>query len=281
MFLDVLAESSRKRVEAAKEKIPLDELKSRVCDNGRAKRFSSREEFAFERALKGKRISFICEVKRASPSKGIIAQEFPYRDIAREYEEAGAHAISVLTEPEYFRGSTAHLKEISGLVSIPVLRKDFIMDEYQIYETKLMGADAVLLICTLLDTITLKKYMEVCDRLGLSALVEAHTKQEVVSAVEAGARVIGVNNRNLRTFEVDIRNCMALRDLAPKEIIYVAESGIKTPDDISALEKAGVDAVLIGETLMKSSDKKAMLSHLRGDTATGPKEWSQKSIQSC
>jgi len=269
MFLDVLAESSKKRVEAAKERISLDELKSRIFDDGRAKRFNSREDFAFEKALREEGVTFICEVKRASPSRGIIAQDFPYREIAKEYEEAGAHAISVLTEPEYFKGSDVYLEEISGLVSIPVLRKDFIIDEYQIYEAKLMGADAVLLICALLDTCTINKYIKICDRLGISALVEAHTKEEVASAIEAGARVIGVNNRNLKTFEVDIRNCMALRDLVPGEIIYVAESGIKTPDDISALEKAGVDAVLIGETLMKSSDKKAMLAYLRGNAAAG------------
>jgi len=251
-------------VESAKRKVSFDDLKSQILYKGKVKRLYKREDFAFEKILRNEGISFICEVKKASPSKGIIAPVFPYQKIADHYEKAGAHAISVLTEPEYFKGSDIYLKEISELVSIPVLRKDFIIDEYQIYESKLIGADAVLLICALLDTDTLKRYIGICDELGLSALVEAHTKEEVASAIEAGARVIGVNNRNLKTFEVDIRNCITLRELVPEDIIYVAESGIQTQDDISLLEKAGVDAVLIGEALMKSADKKAMLSYLKG-----------------
>jgi indole-3-glycerol phosphate synthase len=264
MILETLAESTRMRVESAKRKVSFDDLKSQILYKGKVKRLYKREDFAFEKILRNEGISFICEVKKASPSKGIIAPVFPYQKIADHYEKAGAHAISVLTEPEYFKGSDIYLKEISELVSIPVLRKDFIIDEYQIYESKLIGADAVLLICALLDTDTLKRYIGICDELGLSALVEAHTKEEVASAIEAGARVIGVNNRNLKTFEVDIRNCITLRELVPEDIIYVAESGIQTQDDISLLEKAGVDAVLIGEALMKSADKKAMLSYLKG-----------------
>jgi len=264
MILETLAEAARIRVESAKRKVPFEDLKSRVIYKGRVKRFHEREDYAFEKTLRDEGISFICEVKKASPSKGIIASLFPYKEIAEQYEEAGAHAISVLTEPEYFKGSDIYLKEISELVSIPVLRKDFIVDEYQIYESKLIGADAVLLICALLDTDTLGRYIRICDELGLSALVEAHTKEEVFSAIAAGARVIGVNNRNLKTFEVDIRNCIVLRELVPEDIIYVAESGIQTRDDISMLEKAGVDVVLIGEALMKSADKKTMLSYLKG-----------------
>lgn len=264
MILDDLAKSCRMRVESAKRKVSIDDLKSQILYKGKIKRFHNREDFAFEKILRKEEISFICEVKKASPSKGVIAQDFPYQKIAKDYEEAGADAISVLTEPEYFKGSDIYLKEISGLVNIPVLRKDFIVDEYQIYEAKLMGADAVLLICALLDTDTIKRFIGICDELGISALVEAHTKEEAAFAIDAGARVIGVNNRNLKTFEVDIRNCIALRELVPEEIIYVAESGIHTPRDISVLQKAGVDAVLIGEALMKSSDKKAMLSYLRG-----------------
>jgi len=264
MILEKIAQSTRMRVESAKRKVSLDELIFRIFYNGKMNEFHKREGFAFEKALRSEGISFICEVKRASPSKGIIAQEFPYMEIAAQYEMAGAHAISVLTEPEYFLGSDIYLKEISESVNLPVLRKDFVIDEYQIYESKLIGADAVLLICALLDTNTLKKYIEICDKLRLSALVEAHTEEEVASAIEAGARIIGVNNRNLKTFEVDIRNCIDLRKLVPKDIIYVAESGIRTRDDILLLEKAGVDAVLIGETLMRSTDKKAMLSYLKG-----------------
>lgn len=264
MILETIAESTRMRVESAKKRLSLNNLKSRIFCEGKIKRFNNRDDFAFEKTLRSEGISFICEVKRASPSKGIIASDFPYKTIAREYEEAGASAISVLTEPEYFKGSDAYLQEISEIINIPVLRKDFIINEYQIYESKLIGADAVLLICALLDTNTLKDFIEICDKLGLSALVEAHTKEEVASAIDAGARVIGVNNRNLKTFEVDITNCINLRKYVPEDIIYVAESGIHTRDDILLLEKAGVDAVLIGEVLMRSEDKKAKLSYLRG-----------------
>jgi len=264
MILEVLAQSTKKRVEEAKKKVCLDDLKSRVYGKEGINKFNNREDFAFERRLKTEGISFICEVKKASPSKGIIAPVFPYVEIAGDYEKAGADAISVLTEPDYFKGSDLFLEEISKQVDLPVLRKDFIIDEYQIYESKLIGADAVLLICTLLDTGTINKYIEICDELGLSALVEAHTEEEVKSAIRAGARIIGVNNRDLKTFRVDIKNCIALRKLVPENIIYVAESGIQTPEDISMLESAGVDAVLIGEALMRSNDKKAMLSYLKG-----------------
>lgn len=264
MFLEKLAETARKRVETAKKTIAPEVLKSRVYYNGKPERFNRRDDFAFEKSLKKEGISFICEVKKASPSKGIIAPVFPYAEIAADYEKAGADAISVLTEPEYFKGSNDYLEEIGKMVGIPVLRKDFIIDEYQIYESKLIGADAVLLICTLLDGGTLKKYIEICDSLGLSALVEAHTEDEIKSAVNAGARVIGVNNRDLRSFHVDISNCINLRKFVPANVLYVAESGIQTRMDVEMLENAGVDAVLIGEALMKSSDRKAMLACLKG-----------------
>jgi indole-3-glycerol phosphate synthase len=264
MILDTLAQSSRKRVNALKERVPLEELKKQLYDQNGLRSFHNREAFAFGNSLQKQEISFICEVKKASPSKGIIAKDFPYLTIAAEYEKAGADAISVLTEPEYFKGSNVYLTQISSSVQIPVLRKDFTVDEYQIYEAKLIGADAVLLICSLLDKDTIKKYLKICDELGLSALVEAHTKEEVLAAVEVGARVIGVNNRNLKTFEVDLSTCMRLRELVPKEIIFVAESGIKSSEDISILRKSNVNAVLIGETLMKSNDKTKVLNELRG-----------------
>lgn len=264
MFLDMITQATRMRVQRAKTKVPLDELKSWIFVNGTVQRFSSREEFAFEKALKSEGVSFICEVKRASPSRGIIVPDFPYKRIAKDYEKAGSHAISVLTEPEYFKGNDVYLKEISEAVTVPVLRKDFIINEYQVYESKVIGADAVLLICAMLDAGTLKRYLNICDELGLSALVEAHTKEEITCAISAGARIIGVNNRNLKTFEVNILNCINLRELVPENIIYVAESGIQTREDVAMLEKAGVNAVLIGEALMKSKDKKAMLSYLRG-----------------
>jgi indole-3-glycerol phosphate synthase len=223
------------------------------------------DPFCFEKALLKRELSFICEVKKASPSKGLIAENFPYLQIAQEYEAAGASAISVLTEPEFFQGSNDYLSQIKQAVSIPVLRKDFTVDEYQIYEAKVLGADAVLLICALLDTDVLAQYLAICNQLGMSALVEAHTETELQSALQAGARVIGVNNRNLKTFEVDISTCTKLRALVPQNIAFVAESGIKTPQEVSALKQANVNAVLIGETLMRSSDKKAELNRLRGN----------------
>ena len=220
--------------------------------------------FPFEKALDKKDIAFICEIKKASPSKGIIAGHFPYIQIAGDYEKAGADAISVLTEPDFFMGKDEYLKQISCKVSVPLLRKDFIIDKYQIYQAKILGASAVLLICSLLDTEKLKEYINICRSLGLSALVEAHTKDEISSAIKAGAGIIGVNNRNLKTFEVDIQNAVRLRQYVPKDILFVAESGIKTAEDIDALRKAGVNAVLIGETLMKSYSKKEMLDSLKG-----------------
>lgn len=275
MILERLAESTRRRVERAKQQIPYEVIKKialDIClnidtlhtDIALPVTPSKRNSFAFEKALSVADISFICEVKKASPSKGVIAENFPYLSIAKDYTAAGAAAISVLTEPEFFMGSEKYLSEISKSVDIPVLRKDFTIDEYQIYEAKIIGADAVLLICALLDTDTISRYISICDGLGLSALVEAHTKEEIESAKQAGARIIGVNNRNLNTFEVDIHNSTELRTKVPKDILFVAESGIKTDGDVAALKKAGVNAVLIGETLMKCSNKKEMISYLKG-----------------
>ncbi|NLP36703.1 MAG: indole-3-glycerol phosphate synthase TrpC [Firmicutes bacterium] len=261
-MLELLVKSTRKRVEEAKGKVPFSDLVAQVA--AQEKTQNGRVAFAFEKNLKQEGISFICEVKKASPSKGIIAPDFPYLQIALEYEKAGAQAVSVLTEPEYFLGNNKYLADISRAVSIPVLRKDFIIDAYQLYEAKLIGADAVLLICTLLDLKTLKKYLQICDALGLSALVEVHTKEEIAAALAAGARVIGVNNRNLQTFTVDLNRCLTLRELVPREIVYVAESGIQSRRELELLEEAGVDAVLIGEALMKSKDKTAMLAYLQG-----------------
>lgn len=259
MILDALAESARKRVTEAAKWRSLEEIRRQALSLP-----PKAAPFAFERVLRGKRLSFICEVKKASPSKGVIAPDFPYLAIAQEYERAGASAISVLTEPEYFKGRDSYLTEIRQAVSLPLLRKDFTVHEYQLYEARLMGADAVLLIAALLDTDTLRRYIGICNRLGLSALVEAHDAQEVHSALAAGARVVGVNNRDLRTFEVDLNTCLRLRDRVPVSIPFVAESGIRTPEDIEQLRGAGVNAVLIGETLMRSPDKKAALDTLRG-----------------
>jgi len=220
--------------------------------------------FRFEKALSAPELSFICEVKKASPSKGIIAEEFDYLKIAQDYERAGATAISCLTEPKWFLGKDEYLKEIASAVSIPVLRKDFTVCEYQIYEAKLLGASAVLLICALLDTDTIKKYISVCDSLGLSALVEAHDEAEIKSALSSGARIIGVNNRNLKDFTVDVNNSTRYRSIIPDNVLFVSESGIKTHEDIQVLIDNGTNAVLIGETLMRAADKKAALDELKG-----------------
>lgn len=257
-ILDTIAEYARERVLQSKKLLPLDEIKQLAlaenCNTG----------FPFEKALAADGISFICECKKASPSKGLIAEDFPYLDIAKEYEAAGASCISVLTEPKWFLGKNEYLKEIAQSVSIPCIRKDFTVDEYMIYEAKLLGAGAVLLICSLLSTEDLKRYIEICDSLGLSALVEAHDEAEIASAIDSGARIIGVNNRNLKNFTVNINNSGRLRSLVPDNILFVAESGIQGREDVAALEKAHVDAVLIGETLMRASDKKAMLDELKG-----------------
>lgn len=257
MILDVLAAASKKRVKAAKEKIPMKDMEKLAFESLEK---TKERDLSFERSLSSSGISFICEIKRASPSKGLIASEFPYMEIAKDYETAGADAISVLTEPEYFLGSNNYLTEISHEVKIPLLRKDFTVDPYQIYEAKAIGASAVLLICALLDTKTIKEGLMLCQSLGLSALVEAHDEKEVHSALSAGARIIGVNNRNLKTFDVDFNNSLRLRSMVPSDVLFVAESGIKTETDIKFLSEAGVNAVLIGESLMRSPDKKEIIN---------------------
>lgn len=256
-ILDKIAEKTIFRVAQLKKQKPLEVVMQEAFALGA-------EDFAFEKALKGNDISFICEIKKASPSKGLIAQDFDYIKIAKEYQEAGASAISVLTEPHWFLGCDEYLAEISKNVLIPLLRKDFTVDKYQIYEAKIIGASAVLLICTLLDDERLREYIAIADSLGLSALIEAHDETEVKRAIAAGARVVGVNNRNLKTFDVDINNSLRLRKFAPKDVIFVSESGIKTTKDIEDLRQNDVDAVLIGETFMRSPDKKAQLDKLRG-----------------
>lgn len=256
MILDTLAASTRKRVAASKKGISPETMKNMALRCGKEQ---GRNDFLFEKSLKTPGMSFICEVKKASPSRGLIAPDFPYVKIAADYEAAGACAISVLTETEYFLGSNEYLTEISHHVSIPLLRKDFTVDPYQIYEAKVIGASAVLLICALLDTETIREWIRLCDLLGLSALVEAHDETEIESALAAGARIIGVNNRNLKTFEVDFTNSIRLRSMVPDSVLFVAESGVKTEDDIRLLHRAGVNGVLIGETLMRSANKKMVL----------------------
>ena len=257
-ILDELAAYARERVARDREENSLEVLKE-LCRNS-----PKGESRRFEDALRRPGMSFICEVKRASPSKGIIAEDFPYLEIARDYEGAGADCISCLTEPKWFLGSDRIFQEIRQVVSTPMIRKDFTVDEYQIYQAKLMGADAVLLICAILDTPTIARYLELCEELNLTALVETHDQREIASAVSAGAKVIGVNNRNLKDFSVDFSNAARLRDLIPTECLYVAESGVKGSADVAALKAIGADAVLMGEVLMRAKDKAGLLAELRG-----------------
>lgn len=258
MILDEIAKKTRERINEIKKMKPLEVIKEE------AMKMAVNSDFPYEKALRKDGISFICEIKKASPSKGIIAEDFPYLAIAKEYEAAGAAAISVLTEPFYFMGSDSYLEEISKEIQTPIIRKDFTVDEYMIYEAKLMGASAILLICALLDVPTIRAYMDIAHSLGLSCLVEAHDEAEVKMALEAGARIIGVNNRDLKTFQVDIHNSSRLRHLVPESIIFVSESGISTPEDIALLRENGTDAVLIGETFMRCKDKRGELDRLRG-----------------
>ena len=256
-ILDELAEYAKERVENQKKKISLAEIKNSALSLPKG-------DFSFEKALKKDDIAFICECKKASPSKGIIAENFPYLQIAKNYETAGADCISVLTEPKWFLGSDEYLKEITNAVNIPCLRKDFTVDEYMIYQAKLFGASAVLLICSILSESQLKEYIAICEMLGLSALVEVHDESEIQMALQSGAKMIGVNNRNLKDFSVDTNNSGNLRKLVPNDIIFVSESGVKTSEDVQTLRNIGANAVLVGETLMRAENKKQKLAELRG-----------------
>ncbi len=258
-ILDEIAAYARERVAVDKRATDLLELKKRIANGEMPKR----EPFAFEKALAGPELGFICEVKKASPSKGIIAEVFPYLDIAKEYEKAGADCISCLTEPKWFLGSDKIFTEIRAAVNTPMIRKDFTVDEYQIYQAKTMGADAVLLICSILSKEQLSEYMGICEELGLTALVETHDEKEMEKAIEVKARLIGVNNRNLKDFTVDIENSRRLRAMAPENALFVSESGIRSEADIPPLKKSGVNAVLIGEAFMRSNEKAQFLERMR------------------
>lgn len=261
-ILNEIAARTKERIAEEKFKVPLRELISQQ-NSDLAKH--AEEKISFLEALKKPGMSYICEVKKASPSKGLIAPDFPYLDIAKEYEQAGASAISCLTEPFYFQGADRYLQEISQAVNIPVLRKDFTVDEYMIYQAKAFGASAVLLICAILDNSQLKAFGELAQDLGLDALVEAHDEWELDRALNLGVKIVGVNNRNLHDFTVDMGNSIRLRSMAPKDTVFVSESGIKTAEDIRILYENKVDAVLIGETLMRSPDKKAALAALNNN----------------
>ena len=265
MILDKIIEATKIRV--AQEK----EVESPEAVKAAALALPSDTGFPFEAALRQQDFNFICEVKKASPSKGIIAEHFPYLDIAKEYEVAGAAAISVLTEPDFFKGDKKYLQEIASTVKIPVLRKDFIIDEYQIYQAKVWGASAILLICACLDVPTLTKFRELADSLGLSSLVEAHDEAEVQMAINCGARIIGVNNRNLKDFTVDVQNSVRLRNLVQDDVIFVSESGLETPEDIQVLRDNNIGVALMGETFMRSPNKIEKLAYLYGSTYYTPK----------
>ena len=256
-MLDEIVEKTKERLIESKKNKSLDEIKEEV------QKMEITNDFPFKKALSEDEISIIAEVKRASPSKGLIAEDFDYLAIVKEYEEAGASAISVLTEPYFFKGSNDYLKEISQCVSIPILRKDFVIDEYMIWEAKALGASAVLLIVSILSIVELKKFLDLAHDLGLSAIVETHDGDEIRTALNVGAEIIGVNNRDLTNFTVDIENSINLRRCVSGDVIFISESGIKTPEDVRRLKENNVDAVLIGETLMKSDDKKSMISELK------------------
>ena len=265
MILDRIVEATKIRV--AQEK----QVESPEAVKAAALALSSDTGFPFEAALRQQDFNFICEVKKASPSKGIIAEHFPYLDIAKEYEMAGAAAISVLTEPDFFKGDKKYLQEIASTVKIPVLRKDFIIDEYQIYQAKVWGASAILLICACLDVPMLTKFRELADSLGLASLVEAHDEKEVQMAIDCGARIIGVNNRNLKDFTVDVKNSVRLRNLVEDDVIFVSESGLETPEDIQVLRDNNIGVALMGETFMRSPNKVEKLAYLYGPTYYTPK----------
>lgn len=256
-ILDQLAHYARQRTEQAKRILPPKEIRNHALALPKG-------DCSFQHALKKPGVSFICECKKASPSKGLIDPDFPYLKIAKEYEAAGADCISVLTEPKWFLGSDTYLEEITNSVSIPCLRKDFTIDDYMIYEAKVLGASAVLLICSILSEEQIKEYISICDELGLSALIEVHDEREINMALHAGARIIGVNNRNLKDFSVDTDNSCRLRELIPRDVLFVSESGVSSAEDVAKLRDIGADAMLIGETLMRAPDKKAKLAELRG-----------------
>lgn len=257
-ILQQLADYAKVRTQAYKKLVSPGEMKEKALSLPKG-------GFEFEKALRKPKLSFICECKKASPSKGVISYEFPYLEIAHRYEKAGADCISVLTEPKWFLGKDEYLRQISQEVTIPCLRKDFTVDEYMIYQAKVLGAKAVLLICSILSPMQIKEFIGIAHTLGISALVEAHNSDEIKIALDCGARIVGVNNRDLRDFSVDTKNSAALRSLVPKEVLFVSESGINTPEDIKAVKQAGADGVLIGEALMRAADISQKLRELKGE----------------
>lgn len=278
MILDTLAQATKKRIDGQKQLKSLEALKQELSEKAKSgelvlpdkeksfeENFNNPSLYRFEKNLKGKGIHIIAEVKKASPSKGLIDPNFDYMKVARDYEMAGVDCVSCLTEPDYFKGSDEIFMEIRRTLKTPMIRKDFTVDEYMIYQAKLMGADCILLICAILDDEALMSYYKLADSLGLSVLVETHDEEEMERALKIGARMIGVNNRNLKDFTVDIGNSIRLRKMVPENVIFVAESGIKTREDIKELEDCGTNGVLIGETFMRAADKAKELKLLKGE----------------
>ena len=263
MILDDIIAKQKGRIIKEKKLKSFDILKNEVL------KLPLSNNFFFEDSLRNKEFAFICEIKKASPSKGVIVENFPYIDIAKEYEKAGASAISVLTEPYFFKGSDEYLKEVAQTVKIPVLRKDFIIDVYQIYQAKILGASAVLLICAVLDEKTLKSFLNTAKSLKLSCLVETHNETEIKKALNSGAAIIGINNRDLQTFNVDINTSLKLRKFVPEDKILISESGIKTAEDIRILKQTGFNGTLIGESMMRSKNKKQFLHSLKVEKLKG------------
>lgn len=278
MILDTLAQATKKRIDGQKQLKSLEALKQELSEKAKRgelvlpdkeksfeENFNNPSLYRFEKNLKGKGIHIIAEVKKASPSKGLIDPNFDYMKVARDYEMAGVDCVSCLTEPDYFKGSDEIFMEIRRALKTPMIRKDFTVDEYMIYQAKLMGADCILLICAILDDEALMSYYKLADSLGFSVLVETHDEEEMERALKIGARMIGVNNRNLKDFTVDIGNSIRLRKMVPENVIFVAESGIKTREDIKELEDCGTNGVLIGETFMRAADKAKELKLLKGE----------------
>lgn len=249
MILDDLVAATKQRLVEEKKQVPLIELKQQ------AQQIPNRDSQTIINKFLEPKLHFIGEIKKSSPSKGTIVDDFPYMKIAQEYQDAKIDAISILTEPTYFQGKLAYLKEISKTSNVPLLRKDFTIDPYMIYQAKVAGASLILLIVAILDDEELISYLKLSQKLGLAALVEVHNENELQRALKANAKIIGVNNRNLKDFTVDINNSLKLRPLVPKQIPFITESGIKTSADIKKLKRAQVNGVLIGETFMKAPDR--------------------------
>ncbi len=256
MILDRIVEAKRREVGYLKGMRSLSLLKETMRDLPPPR--------DFKRAISGSPFSIIAEVKRCSPSKGRIREDFDPFKIATIYQENGAAAISILTDEEFFEGNRTYLSGIRKIVELPLLRKDFIIDPYQIYETKILGGDALLLIACLLEDRQLREYIRLTQNLDLSALVEVHTREELKKALAVGAEIIGINNRNLKTFFTDLRTTLILAPSIPKDRIVVSESGINTKGDIETLMKAGIHCFLVGEALMRSEDIGGKLRELLG-----------------